>query len=289
MSTALSTKRDIKSLINSDAMRQQFAAALPRHLTPDRFIRVATTALMRTPKLAQCSPESLMKCLLDLSSLGIEPDGRRAHLIPFENKKANTVECTLIIDWKGLAELAQRSGQIAKLHADLVCENDEFAYDLGEVLYHRIDFRKDRGVPYAAYAMAVTKDGAKYCAVMTRAEIYAIRDGSQGWFAFQKGWAKQSPWDPSNTGSEGEMWKKTAFRRLSKWLPLSPEFRDALDKDDDDEMRNVTPQVNLTPSVPTIEDKPQPLNPFAGGKLKQDVVDVAPEPGPEPQDEDTLC
>lgn len=264
----LSTKtegRDLKTLLNAENQRRQFAAALPKHLTPDRFVRVATTALMRVHNLAQCTPESFMKCLLDLSAWGIEPDGRRAHLIPFKRRSKNkqtgqweeVLECTLILDWKGLAELALRSGMIAKIHADLVCENDEFAYDMGEILHHRINFRQPRGEAYAAYAMAETKDGAKFVQVMTKAEIEGIRDNSQGWKAFKEGYAKQSPWNDS----PGEMWKKTAFRRLAKWLPLSAEFRDAVNVEDEEPepmpMRNVGPIPGKPDlGLPAIPDAP---------------------------------
>lgn len=237
--TQLAAPTSLKGLINSDNMRKQFALALPRHLSADRFVRICTTALMRVKNLDQCTPESLMKCLLDLSSYGIEPDGRRAHLIPFKNNKAGTYECTLILDWKGLAELALRSGMIAKLHADLICENDDFAFDMGEILHHRINFRQDRGEPYAAYAMAVTKTGEKFVQVMTRSQIERIRDNSQGYKSAMK-YGGDSPW----TTDPGEMWKKTAFRRLAKWLPLSPEFRDAVEKDDDE---MITHQVREIP------------------------------------------
>lgn len=231
MSNQLTT---LKTTLNSDAMREQFARSLPKHLSPDRFCRIAITALTRTPKLQECTQESLMKCLLDLSAFGLEPDGRRAHLIPYKNT------CTLVIDWKGLAELAMRSGIVAKLHADVVCENDEFDFNLGEVVTHKIDFRKPRGEPYAAYAMATTKDGAKFVQVMAKEEIEKIRDNSQGYKSAIQYGKTDSPW----MVAPGEMWKKTTFRRLSKWLPLSPEFRDAQERDDEDDtppMRDVTP------------------------------------------------
>lgn len=229
--TAVATQsdkpRDLKTILNGPKMREQFAAALPRHLSADRFCRIATTALMRVPNLALCTQDSFMKCLLDLSAWGIEPDGRRAHLIPFKNNRAGTYECTLILDWKGLAELALRSGMIAKLHADLICDKDVFDFDMGEILHHKINYREPRGEPYAAYAMAETKDGAKFVQVMTKDEIEKIRNNSQGYKAAIQ-YNKDSPW----TSSPGEMWKKTVFRRLAKWLPLSAEFRDAIDKED---------------------------------------------------------
>lgn len=166
-----------------------------------------------------------MQCLLDLSSYGLEPDGRRAHLIPFGDK------CTLIIDYKGLAELAMRTGIVSKLHADVICENDEFAYDMGEVLHHKIDFRKPRGQMYAAYAVAKLKDGQAFCQVLSKDEIDGIRKRSRA--------SGSGPW----VTDYNEMAKKTAFRRLSKWLPLSAEFRDAQERDDEEyEVRDVTPQ-----------------------------------------------
>lgn len=281
------SKRDLRTLIQSDAVKQQLAMVLPKHLTSDRMARVACTTIMRVPKLSQCTPESLLNCLMQCSQLGLEPDGRRAHLIPFENRQAGTVECTLIIDWKGLAELALRGGTITKLHADLICDKDEFAYDLGDILHHKINFRESRGEPYAAYAMAVTKTGEKFVAVMTKEEIEKIRDGSQGWRAFQKGWAKQSPWQDS----PGEMWKKTTFRRLSKWLPLSPEYRDAMEADDEP-----LPTVSTHEEAPPIfgalpESTGQPEAPHAPTsevktrkKKETPPVDIASAvPAPEPE------
>lgn len=271
-------KRSLKALLSDDKMKQQFAAALPAHLKPERFVRVAITALMRTPLLAECTPESFMKCLLDLSAWGLEPDGRRAHLIPFKNTRAGTVECTLILDWKGLAELALRSGMISKLHADVVCENDAFAYNLGEITAHHIDFRKPRGEPYAAYALATTKDGATFVAVMSKEEIEKIRDGSQGYRSAIQ-YKKSNPWlsDPS------EMWKKTAFRRLSKLLPLSAEFRDAASKEDeeyDPQIRDVTPR----PAGPVALES-NPFDRLPNPAATEEAPPFADLPEPEPTQE----
>jgi recombination protein RecT len=251
-------------------MKQQFAAALPQHLTPDRFCRIALTALTRTPKLADCTQESLMRCLLDLSAYGIEPDGRRAHLIPYGN------QCTLILDWKGLAELAMRSGIIAKLHADIVCENDVFEYNLGEVVQHKIDFKAPRGEMYAAYAMAVTKDGPVFVAVLNKDEIDGIRKRSKS--------GNSGPWQTDYN----EMAKKTAFRRLAKWLPLSAEFRDAVDKDDDVVIeRDVTPKTaaRATPLDPFASLPEAPAE--AAPVVEADVVEPAHEVA-EPTEEDMI-
>jgi recombination protein RecT len=245
MSQQLAT---LKQTLTSEAMREQFARSLPSHLTPERFARIAITALTRTPKLLDCTPESLMRCLLDLSAFGLEPDGRRAHLIPYG------AQCTLVIDWKGLAELAMRSGVIAKLHADVVCENDTFEYNLGAITCHKIDFRKPRGDVYAVYALAQTKTGEVFVAVLSKDEVEAVRKRSRS--------GTSGPW----VSDWNEMAKKTAFRRLSKWLPLSAEFRDAQERDDeqDRELRDVTPIPEASASKlfkSNIAALPEPTEP----------------------------
>lgn len=219
MSTALQTTEAPKPLTIRDRLQSaEFKAAvsqaLPKHITPERQIRTFLTAITRTPKLAQCDQASFFKSCMDLTALGLEADGRRAHLIPYGTT------CTLVIDYKGLVELAMRSGALSNIHADVVRENDVFEYDRGELKAHKIDFRKPRGEVFAVYAIARFKDGGEKCEVMGKDEVELIRKRSPG--------GKSGAWVSDWT----EMAKKTVFRRLSKWLPLSPEFRDALEIED---------------------------------------------------------
>lgn len=227
-----------RTWLQSSDFASAVSKALPKHMTPERFLRIALTAVMRTPKLANCTQESIFNCLLQLSQYGLEPDGRCAHLIPFDVRQGGQVvrtDCTLIIDFKGYAELVMRSGLVSSIHADIVCENDDFEYDRGFITRHKINFKAARGKAYAAYAVVRFKDGTEKCEVMSAEDILAIRDRSQGWIAFKKGWAKQSPWNPAEPVIEHEMWKKTAFRRVTKWVPLSAEIRQAFADEDTQE------------------------------------------------------
>ncbi len=228
----------LKEIINSDAMREQFRLALPKHLSPERFARVAITALTRTPKLADCTPTSLMKCLLDLSAMGLEPDGRRAHLIPYGT------EATLIVDYKGLVELIRRSGDIVSIRAETVCAKDEFSWTDG-VVSHSANWREDRGEVQAVYAEAVMKSGEKQSAVMTKAEVEAIRNRSRS--------GNNGPWKTDWS----EMAKKTVVRRLSKMLPLSSEIVRHVERDDDQfAMRDVSPKAPPSFILPGVESEP---------------------------------
>jgi len=241
---------DIRSLIQSDAGKKQFALALPKHIKPDRFVRVALTAFTKNPKLLSCTKESLLSALLDCSSMGIEPDGRKAHLIPYNDKKNNRIICTLIVDYKGLVDIARRSGEIADIHADVACENDKFecSYGTDSKLTH-VPARSNRGKVVQTYSFVRLKDGSSSFEVMNIEEIEKIRTRSKA--------ANNGPW----VTDWNEMAKKTVFRRHSKWLPESPEMQMALEKDWDKPTDIFSPGDIAAPMVGLRNDKknkPQP-------------------------------
>lgn len=252
---AVSPRKTFQTLVDSDHFRQQISAALPKHITPERFIRVLMTATMKTPKLLECTQESLFKGIFDCAALGLELDGRRAHLVPLRNNKKNITEANLWLDYKGIAELVMRSGMVSNIHADVVCENDVFEYDRGELKKHTIDFRKPRGPMYAVYCIIRMKDGGEKVEVMGKEDVDRIRAASRG--------ANEDPWRLHYN----EQAKKTVFKRASKWVPLSAEVQDVLDKENDDEPVNVTPKPSLagllagtpteTPTLPpAVEQEP---------------------------------
>ena len=201
---------NIRQMLEGPQFKKSLAEALPKNCTPERFVRIAITALNRAPKLQQCSQTSLFKCLLDLSALGLEPDGRRAHLIPYGQ------ECTLIIDYKGMIELAKRSGEVKLWRPQTVHENDKFTWNNGEIS-HQIDFLGDRGKLLAVYSHVINQDGIHDYEVMTVAECDKIKARSKA--------GSSGPW----VNDYEAMCLKTVMRRHAKRLTLSPQFRDALE------------------------------------------------------------
>jgi recombination protein RecT len=222
----LASANPIRAMIEDPKFKSDVALALPAHLTPERFIRIALTATTRTPNLLKCDEQSIFKCLMQLSQFGLEPDGRLAHLIPFWNSKRNGYECQLIIDYKGLATLARRSGQVSVIHASEVRENDQFEYNKGVVQKHVINFKDERGPIYAYYAFVRFKDGSEQADCMDLPAVLRIKERSR---SRDRDGKLVGPW----VTDEIEMGKKTVFRRLSKWLDLSPEYREALEADAD--------------------------------------------------------
>lgn len=244
MSNLAKTGGDLKSLINSEKIQKEFSRVLPKHLTVERFTRIAASALSRNPKLLECTPASLLKCLMDLSAMGLEPDGRKAHLIPFENRKAKTVECTLIVDYKGIVELVRRDPNVLDVQAYTIRANDSAVFTNG-VPAHVFDALQDRGEVKAVYTKIAWASGqTTYGEPLPWSEAEAVRNRSKAWQSFLQ-YHKEGPWNTDPV----EMWKKTAIKRDSKMWPLSAEIRDALEKDGDlREERQVAARV-VTPNL----------------------------------------
>jgi recombination protein RecT len=200
-----------------DRMKPQMALAMPKHLTPERLLRVTMTCIQNTPKLLECDRNSLFAAVMTCAQLGLEPDGMlgQAYLVPFGGK------VQFIPGYRGLLSLARNSGEVETISAHEVREKDffEFEFGLDEKCVHR-PARGDRGPITHFYACAKFKDGGKYFDVMTAEEVDTIRDNSQGYKSakrFAKDGVINSPWVTNYV----EMGRKTAIRRIVKYLPLS--------------------------------------------------------------------
>jgi recombinase, phage recT family len=225
--TGTMVKKENKSKTIFDVIQagaKQFATALPKHVNSERFVRIAITTIRQNPKLAKCSQESLLGALMVSAQLGLEPGTLgQCYLIPFENKKAGTVECQFQIGYKGLIELLRRSGQLSDIYSYTVYENDDFniEYGLSRTLTHKPNF-EERGEIKGFYAVAILKDGAKAFEYMTKDEVVKHEE------KYRKGSYKNDVW---NKNFE-EMSQKTVVKKLLKWLPVSVEFLEMAAKDE---------------------------------------------------------
>lgn len=221
--------------------KDQLAMALPRHMTVDRLIRVALTTIQRTPKLADCTPMSLMGALMESAQMGLEPDGMlgHAHLVPYFNNKTGAMEAKLIPGYKGLISLAYRSGAVSSIHAEVVYAKDkfDFAFGLVERLEHVPNLTGDRGERKAVYAVARMKDGSHAVVVLSMLQVEAIRKRSRA--------GESGPW----VTDYDAMAAKTAVRQLAKWIPQSPELQGAAAKEDELDVVDVEFDVPTAPQV----------------------------------------
>lgn len=217
-------KEQIAYLLKS--RQAEIGKMLPKHLNAERLLKVAQIAATTTPALAKCDVPSLIGAIGQCAQMGLEPNTvlGHAYLVPFNTKRkdadgnerwVNSVQ--VIIGYKGLIDLARRSGQIVSIAAHEVCENDQFelVYGLDEKLNHT-PAMGERGEIVGFYAVAKLKDGGHCFEFMSLYQIREIMAATQS-----KG--KYGPWKDHFT----EMGRKTVIRRLAKYLPLSIEFQTA--------------------------------------------------------------
>ncbi len=224
-----------------ERQKDQIAMALPRHISVDRMLRVVLTSIRRTPKLLECDQMSLLGAVMEAAQLGLEPDGvlGHAYLVPYGKK------VQLIPGYKGLIDLARRSGNVESIQARAVYEGDEFDFAYGDTPFLTHKPTADPGELLAVYAIAKLKGGETVFEVMWRTQVETIRKRSMA--------ANNGPW----VTDYDEMARKTAVRRLVKYLPLSAEVARAVTLDDmaeagipqDLEFIDVTAEVDDEPSV----------------------------------------
>lgn len=219
-------KDQIAHLLKSK--QAEISKMLPKHLNAERLLKVAQIAATTTPALARCDVPSLIGAIGQCAQMGLEPNTvlGHAYLLPFNTKRkdangnekwVNSVQ--VIIGYKGLIDLARRSGKIVSIAAHEVCQNDKFehVYGLDEKLNHT-PAMGERGEVIGFYAIAKLKDGGHAFEFMSRFQVEEIKAASE-----RKNKRESSVWKDHFI----EMGRKTVIRRLAKYLPLSIEFQTA--------------------------------------------------------------
>ena len=269
-----------RAQVQSDltAMTKMLEEVLPSRVDPDRFIRVAARAIVTNPTLMQCTRVSILESIHTAAQLGLEPSGLlgSAYLVPY--RVSGTMTCNLIPGYRGLIDLARRSGEIDAIWANVVRQRDTFRLRQGDdpgvdhepFIADPKDDREDRdpGPFLGAYMVAVLQGGTKQVEWMSYDDIEAIRKRSKA--------ASSGPW----VTDWSEMARKTVVRRGSKYLPMTTDFARALSLDEEAERRAERPQ--------TSGDTPKGTAMLLerARKQAQDAPgpEEAPEPDPGPQE-----
>lgn len=213
----ISPTENMRGLLN--AMAQQIKMALPENIKSERFQRVALTAFSGNAKLQKADPVSFIAAMMQSAQLGLEPNTPlgQAYLIPYGN------QIQFQIGYKGLIDLAMRSGQYKSIYAHEVREKDEFsiAYGLDETIKHIPYLDGDRGKVTGYYAVYKLTNGGCGFFYMTRAEVDA--HGRKFSKTFNNG-----PWKTDFDA----MAKKTVLKQVLKYAPMSVELQRATSIDE---------------------------------------------------------
>lgn len=295
----------MRSMIASQ--EKAIKATLPKHIDFARFCRVAINAMQTTPKLMECDQNSFLLSVMRAAQLGLEPDGLmgQAYLIPY----GKSVQ--LQIGYKGYITLARQSGDISFITAETVHENDDFDLNIFTTPRFSPYLKGDRGALLGFIAVARFKDDSFQYVFMTVDQVNSIRDKTQAWkqalsdakydnsgniIKFVNKWGKEIDSIPWYHHYE-EMGKKTAIRRLAKYLPLSVQKAEKMETlqeaginfdvvDGDiivEKMQDVTPKAE---PEPTPEPQPAPEKPAQNAQRQKVVIDepITQSPPPESQE-----
>lgn len=250
---------DLKGWLNM--YTNDIAKALPQQIDPKRFTRICMTALTGSKQLKACSPESFIGAVLSSAQLGLEPNTPlgEAYLIPYGSS------CQFQLGYKGLIKLARNSGDITKIGAECIHENDEFSYTLGiDPTITHVPVFGDRGPVIGYYAYYKTKGGEVAFEVATRAEIEAFARAKSK--TFNKG-----PWQSDFDA----MAKKTLIKRVLKYAPLATETQRAIMQDEtikSVDVTNVAADLDMT-LIPEDQIEITETEPETG-----EITQIAPEP-----------
>lgn len=206
----------------SQAFAKQFKAIssiVPKHVTPERLVRIGLNAVSRNPKLLECSQESIVGAVINCATLGLEPNLMgHAYLVPFYNSKTKQMEAQFQIGYRGLIDLARRTGQLSVVYAREVYEGDKFdyAYGLDPKLVHVPSGEDDENKVTHFYAVYKLNDGGFDFIVMNRKQMEKHRDR---FTKSQKNGQVFGPWKDHFV----EMSKKTVLIKALKTAPISVE------------------------------------------------------------------
>ena len=215
-----------------ESKKDMIQEALPKGYDVKRMVRVVVGALRQNPNLAKCTPISFISAVMQSIQLGLEPNTvlGHAYIIPYWNSHLKVFEAQFQRGYRGLLDMAYRTGQFMDIYANEVCKGDEFDYILGTESWvkHRLGkriFDKSKN-PTVEYVYAEYKNikGGRHLVVWTKEMLDNHKDRYSP--AAKKD--KFSAWNVSETS----MYRKTVLKDLLNYADISIEFRKQLQTDE---------------------------------------------------------
>lgn len=177
-------------------------------ISPEVFLSSYRLALAKNPKIARCTPTSLLLACMDSARVGLPPDGKKAAIVPYGT------EATFVSMYQGIVDVMGRAGYHVTCQVVYEGEEEYLEYDLGDEPYIKFNppiDRDDKKRIVGAYAIAVPRNGqGKWIEIMGSRELDKV--------------AKVNKFGKVRDEWPGEMARKGPLRRLSKFVPTHPEL-----------------------------------------------------------------
>lgn len=228
------------------AKQGAFAAVASKHLTAERMVRIVGALLSRQPALAECTPISVLTSVMAATQLGLDPTGigGQGYLVPFKRSEkrgrdangkdlwVKIPEAQFIPGYRGLMEIAYRTGEVEVIQPFAVHKGDHYKVHLGSnprieheptALIRSIDTLTD------VYCVVTFKTGRTTFRYLPRVELDAIKEQA---IAKTPEWNRaKSAWNTHPV----QMMLKSVVRRMCNWLKQTPELSLGMALSDADE------------------------------------------------------
>jgi phage RecT family recombinase len=197
-------------------------ALLPADISAEQFRAALYLELSGRPSLGECTPESLRDAVLKAATYGLLP-GRDCHLLPFSNRrKGGKKEATYVPNYFGVILALMRSGKVRRAFAHPVHEGDEWGFDMFQdrpIHKPAVTLGTQPGRELFYYGAVMFHDGSCAFEVVSLDDIEAVMKRAP---AHDSG-----PWVTDRV----MMCRKTALKRVAKYIKLTPDVRGMLEED----------------------------------------------------------
>ena len=198
-----------------DKFKPQLALALPKHLTADRMARLALTAFSSSPQLQECTATSIAASIMVAGQLGLEPGVNGAgFLIPYKQT------CTFVPGWKGLVDLANRSGRCT-VFTGVIFKDQDYSFTDGArrdlIIHNETELDAPEDITHA-YAVGWVKDSS-----MPVIELWTVGKIKKHRDKYNKVGSKHYSY------RDWEMYaRKIPLLQVLKYMPTSVELANAI-------------------------------------------------------------
>ena len=236
----------LKGILNNETMQQNFRNILAENA--GAFMASIIELYQSDGALQKCDPNRVVLEALKAATLKLPINKQLgfAYIIPYNNVP------TFQLGFRGLIQLAQRSGQYRYINADVVCEGESVNYNrITGMLEISGTAKSEMPVGYFAYFQLL--NGFEKCVYWTREKVEAHAK------RYSKAWSKaDSPW---HTNFDAMALKTVLKTIISKYGVMSVEFANAIANDSVDDRieaevaqnANGQPIVLPTGAAPALE------------------------------------
>lgn len=266
-------------MINSDGYKKMINSTLGDPKKATRFVTAISSAVATNPALQNCDAATIVSAGLLGETLNLSPSPQlgQYYLVPFNDRKNNRTTAQFQLGYRGMLQLAQRSGEYKRINAMAVKEGELIRYDafMDEIELKYIEDEEQRqSLPTIGYfAMFEYHNGFRKVLYWSKAKMeqHALTY-SQGYRA-KKGYTF---WEKDFDA----MGIKTMLRQLlSKWGMMSLEMQKAYEADGGVVNQDGSiDYVDTVEAAPQTEPQPEPV------QVKAEIVQEAPQQ-PDPMTE----